>query len=501
MRILLTLSLLILSTLSFSQLVNDRLLIDYEMHKSIYLNELGTFTSFKPKIIETNVNPEKPSWVINPAFDAQAGLENEGETPNQFAIGLDVKSKWKKWQFGATYLFNSGEYMNYQERRIIDSRVIPSMNVSRGKNRLEADYISAYLNYRLNSTFDFEAGYGRNFIGDGYRSLLLSDIGNASPYFRINTKIWKIKYSNLFSSHQDIFNNEGSPSSYAKKYTVTHFLDWQATKWLTVGLFESIIWQAKENGYTRGFDVNYLNPVIFYRPVEFSVGSSDNAVVGVNLKAKIKKKYIVYSQLVFDEFLLSEIRADLNQWRNPNEDIQSGWWANKYGLQFGLLTFDLFQIQGLKLRSELNLVRPYTYAHSNPTQSYTNYNQSLAHPLGANFHEWIGIISYNKEKWIARFKYVQARRGISPVGTNFGENLQLSNISREREYENKLTQGIPEFVRYLESSISYVLKKEWNATISLGVILRDEQIDNQKDINSMMFVKIKTNLFNQYFDY
>jgi hypothetical protein len=33
----------------------------------------------------------------------------------------------------------------------------------------------------------FELGYGRNFIGDGYRSLLESDGASPYPYFKINT--------------------------------------------------------------------------------------------------------------------------------------------------------------------------------------------------------------------------------------------------------------------------------------------------------------------------
>ena len=67
--------------------------------------------------------------------------------------------------------------------------------------------------------------------------------------------------------------------------------------------------KQKKETYTRGFDPNYANPFIFYRPVEFSVGSSDNALVGANIKITPFKNHIFYTQFIFDEFLLSEIKS------------------------------------------------------------------------------------------------------------------------------------------------------------------------------------------------
>ena len=125
----------------------------------------------------------------------------------------------------------------------------------------------------------------------------------------------------------------------------------------------------------RNFDVNYLNPIIFFRPIEYNIGSSDNSFFGVNLKATIFKRHILYSQLILDEFLLEEIRNN------------NGWWANKYGFQFGYKSFDLFELNGLGFQLEFNSVRPFTYSHLSSLQNYGNANHSLAHPLESNFRE------------------------------------------------------------------------------------------------------------------
>lgn len=436
---------------------------------------------------------------FNPAFDLL--FASSDQAVNRLGYGADVKIDLRKWRAGYTYLHTSGKYLNYQDEFIRENRVVPAMGVSSGNGTIQADYHNAYLGFKPNNIFDFELGYGRNFIGDGHRSLLLSDFGQASPYLKIQTSFWNFQYTNLFAIHENIYNVKGKADFYQRKYSATHFLDWKVSSWLTVGLFETVIWQHNQGNYKRGFDVNYLNPVIFYRPVEFSTGSSDNVMVGANLKITPVKQHVFYFQLLFDEFLLDELKADVNQWRNPDQDIRSGWWANKYGIQLGWKAENLFKISGLKSRVEFNMVRPYTYAHSNPTQSYSHYNLSLAHPLGANFHEFVSALSYQKKAWRMSLRYNQSLSGLSPEGTNFGENLQLSNVSREKEYENFIAQGQERRVNYFDANISYLVVPNWKATISVGYLWREERIEEQLKNDRMLYLRFRTNLFNQYFDF
>ena len=65
-------------------------------------------------------------------------------------------------------------------------------------------YATGYINYDINRFFDLQLGHGKHFIGDGYRSMLLSDNSFNYPYLKITTDIWKFKYINLFSYFQDI---------------------------------------------------------------------------------------------------------------------------------------------------------------------------------------------------------------------------------------------------------------------------------------------------------
>lgn len=500
-------SLCFIANILVAQVVNERYNFFYNEEKHASLED--QFSAFKASFNDSifvsglvNLQAKKSNFIFNPAISASYYSQNvEEKSRLGYGFGAETKFYRKKWRAQFTYFNQKQQFVSYQHSFIEKNKVVPGMNVAHGSSTKTAEVISGFVNFNPNDIFNFELGYGKQFIGDGYRSLLRSDAANSSPYLKITTQFWKLKYTNLFESHQNIFNVEGFNALYQKKYSASHFLDWAATKWLTIGLFETIVWQAKEGNYTRGFDPNYANPFIFYRPVEFSVGSSDNALVGANIKIKPFKNSFFYAQVVFDEFLLDELKADVKQFTNPEEDIQSGWWANKYGLQLGYNAFDVFQINGLQTRVEFNLVRPFTYAHSSATQAYSNYNISLAHPLGANFHELLTILSYTKNKMRFSAKYVHTNQGFSLSGTNFGENLQLSNTTRVKEYENEIAQGLKSTVHYLEFSAGYLVNESWNTTVNAGYVNRQETFNGANTQNNFLYISLKTNLYNSYFDY
>ena len=81
-----------------------------------------------------------------------------------------------------------------------------------------------------------------------------------------------------------------------------------------------------------------------------------------------------------------------------------GDWTNKFALQVGAKYIDAFTVPNLDLQTEFNLARPYTYSHeASPTvtsgqTNYAHYSQPLAHPLGGNFMEGLGIVRYQRKR-------------------------------------------------------------------------------------------------------
>lgn len=313
------------------------------------------------------------------------------------------------------------------------------------KARGGVDYFDGRGSVSFNATkyIDLQLGYDRNFIGDGHRSLLLSDFPGNTLFFKISTRIWKFNYENLFMELIPAGPRAGGNSILPRKYFRMNYLTVNATKWLNVGLFDAVMFGRKDH-----FDFQYLIPVLFLRPAESDIGSGDNSLVGLTAKANIKKKVQVYGQLLFDEFQLKEIVKN------------TGYWANKFGYQIGLKYPDAFGIPNLDLQLESNRVRPFTYSHFDAVTNYTHYNQPFAHPLGANFQERIAIVKYQPlPKLYLQAKGIYYFQGLDLFGINYGSNILLSYNTRNKDYGYMVGDG--DKVKSLNSSFlaSYEIKE------------------------------------------
>ena len=350
--------------------------------------------------------------------------------------------------------------------------------------------ISGYLSYSPNSIFNLQLGKDKHFIGDGYRSLLLSDLSNNNPYFGINANVWKIQYNVWYSWMQDFSRYNGQEKSLQNKFGTFHYLSFNPFKELSISFFENVVWQGTETNRVRSFDLNYLNPIVFYRPQEYSVGSSDNSMMGLNISGKLFGCLKIYAQGVADEFYLKEIRA------------HKGWWANKQGWQLGTKYINAFKVKGLTLQAEYNEVRPYTYSHGSVQQNYSHFNQPLAHPFGANFKEYLGFISYRANRWMFSFQGLMATIGTDTMGSNLGQNIFLSYTTRPYEYGHKTTQGNK--VKLMQSDIrfTYYLIPQLNLRAELGYIQRSiKDVFNFEMQSPYIYFGIKTSIHNFYRDF
>jgi hypothetical protein len=264
------------------------------------------------------------------------------------------------------------------------------------------------------------------------------------------------------------------------------------TKEFNVGLFENIVWRGTDTNQARVFDVNYLNPVIFFRPVEYAVGSPDNSFLGLNLSGIIKKQLRLYGQIGLDEFFLKEIRA------------RRGWWANKQGWQLGARWINALRVKGLQVLAEYNQVRPYTYTHGVPDQNYAHYAYPLAHPLGANFREFIGSVSLRRNQWELLIHGMSAAMGRDSLDrtSNVGQNIFLSYTTRHAEYGHKTGQGLK--TRMLQSHIrfTYFVLPALNLRLEAGYMQRAEVMENLYELqNPYIYVGLRSGIWNSYRDF
>ncbi len=318
-------------------------------------------------------------------------------------------------------------------------------------NAVDFFHAEGYVSAPITNHINFQFGSSKQFIGDGIRSLILSDFSKPHLFLKLNTRIWKINYQNLFYELTDSAYTTGS-GIYKKKFGATHHLSIDIGRKFNLGFFETVIFKRDNNAY----ELNYLNPVIFYRAAEHSLGSPDNVLLGMDYKWNFSRHYQVYGQIVFDEFLLTNMR---NQFIKSKNDPSWGWYGNKFAVQAGFKAVDLFKIKNLDIQLEYNLIRPYTYAYTNSALTYTDFNQSMAHPLGANLKEITGIIYYQpSSRLLIQFKTFTIHTGIdSSEDLSYGADLLKSTHKRLGEFGNATGQGIKTILTYYELSASYRL--------------------------------------------
>lgn len=429
-----------------------------------------------------------------PLIDLQAGYDMLGsrfvsETFGGAHAKININNDFT---FAITAIGGRLSYPGFIDTSIQTTGLIPGLG--RAYKNSDGSYnfsnLTGYLSYSPNKTFNFQLGKDKHFIGDGYRSLLLSDFSNNNPYFGINANIWRIQYNVWYSWMQDFSRYDGSQKSLQNKFGTFHHLSFNALKELNISFFENVVWQGTDSNRVRTFDVNYLNPVVFYRPQEYSVGSSDNSMMGLTITGKLFGCLKLYTQAVADEFFLKEIRA------------RKGWWANKQGWQFGAKYINAFKVKGLTLQAEYNEVRPYTYSHGSVQQNYSNYGAALAHPFGANFKEYLGFVSYRANRWMLSVQGLSAVIGMDTLNSNLGQNIFLSYTTRPYDYGHKTTQGNKRRLMQSDIRFTYYVLPKLNLRLELGYIQRSISDDLGYELQSPYFyLGLKTSIHQFYRDF
>jgi hypothetical protein len=426
-------------------------------------------------------------------------------------IGRDVRDKKNTWlntrgfQFGGNvgkeFSFytsgyeNQGVFSNYYTSFIDKNLVVPGQAGGDKLDRTTKDYayVTALISYTPNKHLNLALGYDKNFIGDGYRSLLLSD--NTAPYsfFRLRASLGSVQYQTIFAYMLDPGAEKLTTDRRLGdrgKWTAMHYVDWNATKRFSVGFFQAVTWADAQVEGKRGFDLNYVHPFIFLRSVEGANSTSpDKMRLGFNLKYEALKKTTIYGQFMFDEFTAKEIFAG------------NGYWANKWALQIGLKGSDLFKVDRLNYLAEFNTVRPYTYSHFDRLSNYSSMNQALAHPLGANFREVLGQMNYTYKRFDFSGELMYARLGLDPEGLNYGGDIFKPYDTRVSEYGNTIGQGIGTNLYYAEAKVAYILNPKYNLRIELGGILRKEHNYISQTNTSLFTIGLRSTFRNLYSDF
>ncbi len=431
-------------------------------HTSVYPN----FTSNN---FSNGFSINEKSQII-PLLDV--GAQYDGKFNFRTGVGFSIESLKTK-----RFYFRIGGLFGYQKQDSLFHS--PGANV--GNSLFCTPLIR--LGYKAKKFFDAQIGYDKNFIGDGSRSLFLSDYGKPYPFARLNANFWHVNYSIYYQ-----FLNESVDSKYKSKFAASHHVSWNATRWWNFSIFETVLFQPKDTMLVRGFDAEYLNPLVFYRPQEFSVGSSDNVILGASTSFKWNRN-IIYGQFVIDDILVKEAFK------------RSGWWGNKLAWQIGWKSYLNYKSKLIKVRIESNCVRPYTFSHIHSLANYGNQNSPLAHPLGSNFGEILMEASTVFDKYYLKVFLSSGMFGINKDGKNYGSNIYTPYINRPYDIDCRIGQGIRNYFVVLNLHAAYNLLKEGNIYAFAETQFRYDSAIQGAKFKLIPIIGIRSYLWNDYRNY
>ncbi len=458
----------------------------------------GGFGNYRSGTSIASPFPLQPSTLLNDSLEIKERFQFQTIANLSAGYGArPISVSWfgsqlqwnpgKRWSLQAGYALAGGFLPNYLERRAENEGYLSGLGYAVGdtvSHLYHTHYTFGHAQFKAGKHVSLELGKAKQFWGDGYRSMILSDHASPAPYFKLTTTLGKFRYMNLWMHLRDI--SSGQTLSNARvKYSAMHALSYQITPKLNATLYEWVVWQNRDTLSRRGLDLYYLNPLIFYRPVEYSLGSPDNVMLAASLRWSVSRSLQLYGQFVLDEFNLKLYKRSNN------------WWGNKIAGQLGLRWNT--PGKGLEVLAEVNIARPFIYSHGSSIQAWTHINQSMAHPLGSNFLESCLRVRYVKKLWTVSEQLNAAAFGRDydadgdGVADNFGGNITRSYANPYGgSFGHEMLQGELRRTIFHGFTLSRALSETSRWEVYLRHNLRAEKVGPQLTTENWLMLGIQT---------
>ncbi len=387
----------------------------------------------------------KGAWTLEPLAELGVGTQSEYNS-NYYNAMFGASGTYS---FGEKLTVNISAYGGYLSplgtvAALADSLGrFPQMDgyCDKGDGKYFARGIEFYASYRPASFLRLTAGKGKKFVGDGYRSVIMSASNSGMYYFDTEVDVGNFKYVFSVGGGRNFDNGVSATDATTKQvepavtdgwnlrtvYMIYHVFSYNPAKWLNFGGFEAVMMVRRDStDRTRMPDLHYMNPMLFFRPLEFSLGSPDNAIMGAFGKITVNKYLVGYAQFMLDDFNFNEIKE------------HNGTWNNKYAFQLGVKGF----VGNFGYLLEYDYIRPFIYSHDRPINCYSMYCQPIANPYGANLKEAVVNLKYKMQHFDFDLLIDCVKRGMDFDIYSYGNNIMRPYTSRHHSTGNYVGQGV-----------------------------------------------------------
>ena len=428
---------------------------------------------FYDHTIKVEPKNEKLKLRFDPLINFEGGRDLAKSTKQNLYTNtrgiLASGSVGDKFYFETMFSENQSVFPQYVSDAAKSSSIVPGQGRWKTFKTTGYDYAfaSGFFSVQLHKQVNLQVGHGKQKVGYGYRSLLLSDNSFNYPYARITFQAFKgkLQYSTIYASLMNLTkasvnSNTNVERLFQKKAAAFQYLSLHPNRFLHLGLFQGLVWQAGDYRNKQNITWQYANPLIFANMITYGLSGRNNVLVGAEAQVTLAKGTQAYVQYMLDEL-----------------GTRGGFSSN--GVQLGIKAYDVLGIKNLFLQTEYNYVggasyqAPGTYS----TQTYAHYNQNLAYTPGAG-QEFLFLADYRYKRWFVNAKY------------NYLQN--------PAETKAKV------FTNSVNAKIGYLINSAYNLNVCIGVNYRNQNFYNFKTLNNetgYVYLGLRTSIYNLYYDF
>lgn len=417
----------------------------------------GFLTSLTQKPVLYSASDEH-NVVLNPVFNFQywRSEQNSGYINSR---GAEIYGDFHNRIFFHTSFYeNQGRFQDYLNDYADAYGVLPGYARMKPYNTRDWDYASAFGSVQFNAAeqLKFRLGHDKLFIGEGHRSLFLSDAAFQQLFFQTSIDLGQFRFTNItlqwinpnFNNLMQWETEQSLEGNYQRKTNSINMLEWQISDAFRLGFVEAILYNPD-----TGFDLNMVNPCLFFRASMVRQNSGNNILMGLDALYAFDNTD-VYAQLMIDDVQSTNLGIS-----NP---------YNRFGWQIGAMYYDIFGVQNLHVRTEHNYIRAMTYAESMPEISWTHYNQNAAHPVGNNLVEFIAMVQY---RWrnlplSCQLNYME-----------YGDDHNESVIPADFNFPGGFLSGDTKRFVFADVEAGYIINPVWHWIAYAGVSYRHNGSD------------------------
>lgn len=430
---------------------------------------------FVKHVITVKPHNQNFKFTLDPVLDVNIGndyfdsLKTQTSTNTRGFIACGYIGQ--KFYFETMFAESQSIFPGYISDIVKANSIVPGQGRYKTFKNTGFDYAfsSGFVSYQPFKNFNVQFGHGKQKIGNGYRSLLLSDNAFNYPYARFTQQWFKgrLQYTNIYASFMNLVAASTTPIPNAerlfqKKAAAFQYLSLNISKYLNVGFFQGMIWQSGDGRNRQHLDLYYFNPLIYSNLGKYKLNNKNNLLIGSDIKIKLTNKINLYGQFMAD---------DLSNTKKTGNGI---------GYQAGFNYFDALGLRNLFFQAEYNYASEASYVSpigSLTNQSYSHYQQNIAYTLGYG-QELLGIVDYKWRRWNANIKY----------------NYQMVPLNNQKIYDNQL----------INLKVGYLINPSYNLNLALGYTYRNQNFSNFKSLNNQtnyIYLALKTSFYNLYYDF